>query len=173
MLDLHPFNMERTILSLGSNLGDSQSILQKAIASLIKHGERIVISDMYTTAPWGNADQPDFLNCAISMWVSCTPLQLLKRVQQIEQQFGRERKEHWGARTLDIDIILFGSIISKASTLTLPHPHFKDRNFVLIPMRDLNRKAPFREFALTKGVEQLIVECKDKSNVIKIEKVIK
>ncbi len=127
------------ILSLGSNMGDRKKTLDDAI-EVIRSNE--AVSDLkcasfYETEPVGYLDQPWFLNTCVSIETTMEPLELLDYVQGIEQDFHRERTIRWGPRTLDIDIITYGDITMNTKRLTLPHPRYKERAFVLVPMSEL------------------------------------
>ncbi|MCR5615432.1 MAG: 2-amino-4-hydroxy-6-hydroxymethyldihydropteridine diphosphokinase [Saccharofermentans sp.] len=127
------------MLSLGSNIGDRKKTLDDAI-EVIRSNE--AVSDLkcasfYETEPVGYLDQPWFLNTCVSFATTMEPLELLDYVQGIEQDFHRERTIRWGPRTLDIDIITYGDITMNTKRLTLPHPRYKERAFVLVPMSEL------------------------------------
>ena len=127
------------ILSLGSNMGDRKKTLDDAI-EVIRSNE--AVSDLkcasfYETEPVGYLDQPWFLNTCVSIETTMEPLELLDFVQGIEKDFHRERTIRWGPRTLDIDIITYGDITMNTKRLTLPHPRYKERAFVLVPMSEL------------------------------------
>ncbi len=128
----------QSAIALGSNLGDSLTILQQACASLgkIEGIELIACSSWYQTKPIG-PPQPDYLNGCVLVKTKLSPLELLKCLWQIEQQFGRERKERWGARTLDLDIILYDDLIMDTADLQIPHPRMRERAFVLIPLAEI------------------------------------
>jgi 2-amino-4-hydroxy-6-hydroxymethyldihydropteridine diphosphokinase len=131
-------------IALGSNLsssiGEPRDIVNAAIAQLRQRPDldQLTVSSWYRTAPIGPA-QPDYINgCAIAIVTDpLTPFSFLQQLQQIEQEFGRVRQERWGARTLDLDLILWGDRLLKTPTLTLPHPHFRDRAFVLAPLAEI------------------------------------
>lgn len=128
----------QSAIALGSNLGDSLTILQQACASLAKiEGiELIACSSWYQTKPIG-PPQPDYLNGCVLVKTKLSPVELLKCLWQIEQQFGRKRKERWGARTLDLDIILYDDLIMDTADLQIPHPRMRERAFVLIPLAEI------------------------------------
>lgn len=131
--------MTDVYLSLGTNLGDRVAYLKKAVAKISSlEGLNLVKeSKIYETAPWGKLDQPNFLNICLKISTSLESGDLLKNLQKIELDLGRERKERWGPRTIDIDILLFGDIISQDPNLILPHPRMKERAFVLIPLLEI------------------------------------
>lgn len=127
---------ERVAIALGSNLGDSRAILDGAVAELRSHFDRLQVSPWYRTKPVG-PPQPDYLNgCAIA-YTSLDPLAVLDRLQAIERQFGRVRGERWGARTLDLDVLLYGDRRIDLPRLQVPHPRMLERAFVLVPLADI------------------------------------
>jgi len=127
------------ILSLGSNMGDRKKTLDDAIEVIRSNGAvfDLKCASFYETEPVGYLDQPWFLNTCVSIETTMEPLELLDFVQGIEQDFHRERTIRWGPRTLDIDIITYGDITMNTKRLTLPHPRYKERAFVLVPMSEL------------------------------------
>ncbi|MGH9660621.1 MAG: 2-amino-4-hydroxy-6-hydroxymethyldihydropteridine diphosphokinase, partial [Bryobacteraceae bacterium] len=131
--------MKTVYLSLGSNLGDREMHLQGAIDGLAAAGVRVLrVSPVYETAPVGGETQPWFLNAVVEAETELMPMQLLARMQRIEHAFGRRRRAPNTPRTLDIDILLFGkTTIVDSARLTMPHPRFHERRFVLAPLADL------------------------------------
>ena len=134
--------MSRVFLSLGSNIGDRLSNIQQAVSSLSINSRINVLktSSFYETEPWGNKEQPWFLNAAIALDTDMSPVELLEYCQNIENQLGRLRKEgeKWGERAIDIDILMYDDkIISNAPTLIIPHPLLHLRAFVLVPMLEV------------------------------------
>ena len=127
------------ILSLGSNMGDRKKTLEDAIKILEASSEitELKTASFYETEPVGYEDQPWFLNTCVSFMTTLEPLELLDLTQSIEQEFHRERTIHWGPRTLDIDIIKYGDIKMDTKRLTIPHPRYTERAFVLAPMSEL------------------------------------
>jgi len=125
-------------IALGSNLGDSRAILEAAIVMLAKTPGITVTSQSswYRTAPVG-PPQPDYLNGCVIVEVKLTPHDLLQTLLGIEKQFGRERRERWGPRTLDLDILLFDNLIINTPTLQIPHPRMTERAFVLVPFAEI------------------------------------
>ena len=130
---------ERVWLSLGSSMGDRQAYLDKAIKLLDEtRGVRVVkVSDRIKTPPYGGTAVNEFLNCAALVETFLSPHNLLDEIHRIEEACGRVRKERWGDRTLDIDIILFGNKKICDERLTIPHPDCKNRDFVKIPLKQL------------------------------------
>lgn len=126
-------------IALGGNLGDSQRILLDAIASIATIPAVSAIlaqSHLYKTAPVG-PPQPDYINACITIQTTLPPRQLLHQLLAIENQFGRVRKERWGARSLDLDLIFYSDRIIQSLGLTVPHPRLQERPFVLIPLMDV------------------------------------
>lgn len=136
--------MSRAYLSIGSNLGDRQGYLRLAVDGIREnpHCRLLKKSSLYQTAPWGKLDQPDFLNAALILETDLAPLELLQFCQGLEQQAKRQRIEHWGARTLDVDIIAIDGIQQEDPRLILPHPHYRERLFVLQPLLELLGDVP-------------------------------
>ncbi|MDR2255673.1 MAG: 2-amino-4-hydroxy-6-hydroxymethyldihydropteridine diphosphokinase [Arthrobacter sp.] len=135
-LEAAPSRPVIAVLALGSNLGASADTLGAAIAQLgAADGVDVVAeSPRVVTAPVGGpADQPDYLNQIIEVHTTLAPLRLLALAHEVEQTHHRERIVRWGPRTLDIDIITFGSLRSEDKELTLPHPRAAERGFVLVP----------------------------------------
>ena len=125
-------------IGLGSNLGDSRSILSGAIDRLRSSSqiEIIAVSSWYQTAPIG-PPQPDYLNGCATLQTSLAPLDLLNLLHSIESEFGRIRQERWGARTLDLDLLLYDDLIINLPTLQIPHPRMLERAFVLTPLAEI------------------------------------
>ena len=126
-------------LSIGANLGRRAATLREAIRRLAGlSGTRLLAaSSFYETAPWGKTDQPPFLNGVVQLETALSPEALLHETQAIEQALGRVRHEHWGARTIDIDLVYAGNIRRDTPELRLPHPYLLERAFVLEPLREI------------------------------------
>ncbi|AFZ47307.1 2-amino-4-hydroxy-6-hydroxymethyldihydropteridin epyrophosphokinase [Cyanobacterium stanieri PCC 7202] len=125
-------------IALGSNLGESKDNLQTAVAriKLAPQIELIQCSHWYQTKPVG-PPQPDYINGCITIHTTFTPIELLNFLLIIELIFGRERNEKWGARTLDLDLILYDDLILDLPNLKVPHPLMRERVFVLIPLAEI------------------------------------
>ena len=130
---------EEVCLSIGSNLGDRRRYLTDAVGELERlSGIRdLRVSEFAETAAYGKTDQPDFLNAAVVCRTLYPPHALLEKLHEIEAAAGRERAEHWGPRTLDLDIIFYGDRILEEPELTVPHPDMQNRAFVLQPLAEL------------------------------------
>ncbi len=129
----------RVHLSLGSNLGDRELNLHRALEALEADAGVVIISvsHYYETEPVGMAEQPDFLNLAVEIETELAPLELLNAVKEIEARLGRTPSEPWGPRVMDIDIILWGQQTVMTEPLTVPHKEFRKRAFVLAPLAEI------------------------------------
>jgi len=133
--------MTELYLSLGSNLGDREQMLRRAIQLI---GERIGtlqrVSSFIETEPWGFQSEHPFLNAACLVQTTLSPEQCLDETQKIERELGRKRKSRDGVycdRPIDIDLLLYGDLKLNTPRLTLPHPHMLERDFVMIPLREI------------------------------------
>ena len=130
--------MNGVYLLLGSNLGDRESYITGATNLLAERvGTVEVVSSYYETASWGKTEQPDFINQAIYLQTNLSPQELLITILDIEKQFGRQRIEKWGSRTIDIDILFYADMIIKESDLVVPHPYLHERAFALLPLAEI------------------------------------
>ncbi len=124
-------------LGLGSNLGDKEANCRKAIALLAKSGRIVRASSLYCTKPMGYAAQDDFINVVVELETGLLPEELLKQCRAIEEELGRMRTVHWGPRTIDVDILLYGLVMIETPELTIPHPLLHTRRFVLVPICEI------------------------------------
>ena len=128
-------------LSLGSNLGDRERMLHRAIALIDERvGTVQRVSSFIETEPWGFESEHPFLNAACMVLTTLSPEQCLEETQQIERELGRTTKSKDGVyhdRPIDIDLLMYGDLKLSTPTLTLPHPHMQERNFVMIPLREI------------------------------------
>jgi len=160
--------MKTVYIGLGSNLsgsmGDPQKQMQTALEKISDHPEihQLNTSSFYRTSPVGPQDQPDFINAVAQAKTSLTPLALLDYLQQIENEHGRERKEYWGARTLDLDILIFGHQSIHNTRLIIPHPRIEERAFVLVPLLEVK---PNFSSASGKSITDLLAKCSDQGIV--------
>lgn len=152
--------MNTAYLLLGSNEGDRVDWLNKAIEQLQETcGQVTQQSDLYETAAWGIEDQPSFLNMALCISTTLQPTTLLKNINIIEANLGRQRTLKWGQRTLDIDILFYNSEVINLPELIVPHPQLEKRRFALVP---LNEIAPDLMHPIShKKIAQLLDECED------------
>ncbi len=149
-------------IGLGSNLGDSLLILEAAIETLVQTSgiKLLAKSNWYRTKPIG-PPQPDYLNGCVVVEVEIIPELLLEILLKIENKFGRVRKERWGARTLDLDILLYGDKIINRPKLQVPHPRMCSRAFVLVPLVEIapDWVEPVSGFAIKELVKD--VDCSE------------
>ncbi|WP_336150329.1 2-amino-4-hydroxy-6-hydroxymethyldihydropteridine diphosphokinase [Acinetobacter pittii] len=127
----------KTYIGLGSNLGDSRQILSEAIAKLKTLGG-VKFSKLYQSPPMGPQDQPNYLNAVAELNTDLMPLDLLDQLQRFEQEAGRVRVRRWGERTLDLDLLIYGDEKIQNERLTVPHIGILERDFVVIPLLDLD-----------------------------------
>ena len=127
----------KVVIALGSNLGDRTATLDAAVDSLRKIINVKSVSTFIETDPVGGPKQPDYLNAVLIGESGLEPIQLLFAMQEIELLAGRERAERWGARTLDLDLIVAGDLQMNSELLTLPHPRAHERRFVLDPWLEI------------------------------------
>ncbi|MCK4863791.1 MAG: 2-amino-4-hydroxy-6-hydroxymethyldihydropteridine diphosphokinase [Gammaproteobacteria bacterium] len=151
--------MNNVFIGLGSNLDEPLSQLNKAIERLkqLKTLTFIKASNFYSSPPMGPQDQPDYINAVVEVKTNLMAEQLLDELQKIENDQGRIRTQHWGARTLDLDILLFGKDVINSERLIVPHCGISERNFVLYPLSDLldsNFKIPGLG-----GINDLLADC--------------
>lgn len=147
-------------------MGNSKASLSKAVTQLKKNiGAVIRQSGLYSTAAWGNTQQPDFLNQVLIIETTLTARQTMQTILHIEKIMGRVRTAKNAPRNIDIDILFFNREIIQEDDLCVPHPRIQNRRFVLVPLNELspNLKHP----VLGKTVHQLLINCPDKLNVKK------
>ena len=130
---------ELAYIGIGSNLDDRRAYLASGLAQLlaVPRIELHAVSSVYETAPIGYTDQPPFLNAVFSVRTDLPPQDLLHAMQRAENSHHRQRRIHWGPRTLDLDLLLYGACRIDAGNLLLPHPHMTARAFVLVPLCEI------------------------------------
>lgn len=143
-------------LALGSNLNGPERQIRLAVNSLrkLRDVQVIKVASLYFNKAWGRKAQPDFCNTVIAVKTILSPELLLKICQKIEHKQGRHRKLRWGSRSLDIDIILYGSLSRNSPELTIPHPRMHERDFVLIPLHEI--ASHNKNFYLNTGLSPLV-----------------
>jgi len=141
-------------IALGSNLGDREANLRNAASALSEHVQGLRLSSFIETAPVGVGPQPNFLNAAAVGHTSLSPRELLNLLLATEQQFGRERPYPGAPRTLDLDLILHDAAVLDEPGLVVPHPRFRDRLFVLLPLVEI--AADWRDPVTGRTVEELV-----------------
>lgn len=145
----------RAVIALGSNLGNPKVNLDSAVALLRESTEVIAVSTFYRSAPIGGPVQPDFLNAVCLIESELPAIELLSLLHGIEKSLGRQRLQHWGPRTLDLDLIQYGALLSKSVELELPHPRAHERRFVLEPWYEIDADAVL----LTHGrIDQILAQ---------------
>ncbi len=158
---------QTVILALGSNLGDSAETLAAAVRDIADHAGITLsrLSPVAQTKPVGGPEQPDYLNMVIEVVTELAPLEVLDLCQETEARHHREREERWGARTLDVDIIVYGDHQCNDERLTLPHPRAAERAFVLEPWRWMNPDAQL----LGRSVAELAAHAPDRDGIVRYE----
>lgn len=152
------------VIAIGSNLGDSLETMQNAVGALWLALDLRSASRVYETAPVGGPAQPSYLNAVVVGTTQMSPQRLLRTLQDIELEHGRVRKERWGPRTLDLDLIQYGDpifdtdVVLSTEALTLPHPRARERAFVLVPWADADSEAALRVDGQVRRVADLAVE---------------
>lgn len=151
--------MTAALIALGSNIGESRSLLVTAVHEINELAATRVeaVSRLYATAPVGYEDQPDFLNAAALLETQLSPADLLAALHHIEVVHGRTREVRWGPRTLDLDVIDYEGFVSSEPELQIPHPRATERQFVLQPLADV---APMWRLS-GQAVENLVAQSDD------------
>ena len=126
------------ILALGTNIEPREQYLKDALRKIVDNNIKIILeSSIYETPAWGGVADQNFLNMCVEVETELDAYELLDTIQKIELELGRVRKEHWGNRTIDIDIITFNDLIFNDNRLIVPHKYIHDRNFVLAPLVEM------------------------------------
>ena len=131
----------KAVVALGANIGNPLEQMDLAVAMLKESTQVIALSSYYLTKPVGGPEQPDYINAVCILESELPALELLSLLHGIEKSLGRERLEKWGPRTIDLDLIQYGPLLSKAEELELPHPRAHERRFVLEPWHEIEPDA--------------------------------
>jgi 2-amino-4-hydroxy-6-hydroxymethyldihydropteridine diphosphokinase len=159
--------MEISYILTGGNLGKRQENLEKAAAFIEDRcGKILRRSGLYETAAWGIETQPDFLNQVLELETKLSPQELLNSLLDIEKEMGRIRGEKFGPRTIDLDILLFGSHIMQTPLLEIPHPRIAERRFVLEPLAELIGDQIHTVSCLS--IREMLLRCSDPLSVRKV-----
>ena len=143
----------RAVVALGANLEEPRKAIELAIELLKQSTDVIAISSMYETAPVGGPEQDNYINAVVTLESELPAADLLALLHGIEKSMGRVRDERWGPRVIDLDLIQYGTLLSKSEELTLPHPRAHERRFVLEPWHEIDADALW----LTHGrIDQLL-----------------
>ncbi len=159
--------MKRVYLSLGTNVGDRERLLEEALKRLAEAGLRLRrVSSVYETEPLGRRDQPWFLNLVVEADTDLFPRMLLMRIQRVERELGRRRLAREAPRTIDIDVLLYGDAVIHPPELQIPHPRLPDRRFVLEPLAEL---APDLRHPISRRTVRAMLEGKRGQRVRKVD----
>ena len=160
-------NKHTVVILLGSNIGARQDWMQQATSHISDEiGQINATSNYYETKAWGNEDQADFLNQVLVCTTSHTPIEVLVLCLSIEKKLGRNRKEKWGNRTIDIDILDYDSEICATNKLKIPHPYLHERRFTLVPLVEVLPDFVHPVFNVTN--KELLERCGDGLEVRKL-----
>ena len=151
------------VLCLGGNKGDREKLLFRAIEDLNNHFHLVRVSKIYESEAWGGVAEGSFLNQLAIISTQFQAQDVLDIIQKIEQDLGRKREDHWGNRTMDIDILYFGTEIISTEKLSIPHPYIAERKFVLLPLVEL--LPDFKNPISGKTSLEMLGECADSSKV--------
>ncbi len=157
----------RVFLGLGSNVGERHRMLQRAAAAIRALPDVRVVwySSVYETEPFGMPDQGKFLNAVGEVETTASPRELLRATKEIEGRLGRQAREHWGPREIDIDILLYDGLVQNDEDITVPHPGLAGRRFVLVPFREIAPDVVHPVSGMT--IEELAGQCRDAGRVVK------
>lgn len=156
----------RAHIGLGSNLGDREAALQRALEALARRGFHVATrSSLYWTEPVGGPPQEWYLNAVAAGHTTLTPEELLRACLDVERELGRVRGVRNGPRTLDADLLLYGDEVRAGEALELPHPRLHERRFVLVPLCEIDPGA--RHPLLGLSMVELLARCPDRSRVLR------
>jgi len=165
--------MEHSVfLGLGSNQGEKIKNCEQAIEEILKLGGGFLLSrsSWYYSEPWGKEDQDWFINGVIQIRTELSPDELLMKFKEIEKRLGRENREKWGPRVIDIDILFYDDLFLESPEMEIPHPRISERNFVLIPFAEI---APqFVHPVFKKTIKKFLDTSPDRKKVVKVSEVL-
>ena len=153
--------MHKVFLGLGSNVGNKIENIKKAINLLQEKINNIEVAPFYVSKAVGYENQDDFVNTVLKGYTKLNPFELLEFTKQVEKQVGRIYRFHWGPREIDIDILFYDDLVINTEDLVIPHPRIQERDFVLIPLSDL--EDGFIHPSLNLKIKELLEKLKDKS----------
>jgi 2-amino-4-hydroxy-6-hydroxymethyldihydropteridine diphosphokinase len=161
--------MYRVFLGLGSNLGDRAGLLNRAASAIagLRETRMIWSSSVYETEPFGRTDQPKFLNAVLEVETELSPAALLAAVKDVETRLGRQSREQWGPREIDVDILMYDGLVQNDDVVHVPHPGLPARRFVLIPLREIAPDLVHPVSGMT--VEEMAAACSDVGRVVKTQ----
>ena len=156
-------------LGLGSNIGDARAHIKRSIKAIASQTNiaLVDVASLYATTAWGKTDQADFVNTVVQISTILSPQQLLRAMQTIENDMGRVRIDKWGPRIIDIDILLYDKFVVNQQQLVIPHPYITQRDFVLVPLFELNPRLIIPEHG---KLEKFMPKNLDGDHIIAIEK---
>jgi 2-amino-4-hydroxy-6-hydroxymethyldihydropteridine diphosphokinase len=156
------------VIAVGANLGEAAMVVGEALCTLADRldGDLVARSSLYRTAPVGGPEQPDFINAVAIVDSELEPSEILSRLQAMENESGRVRDIRWGPRTLDLDVIVAGDVVSDDPNLTIPHPRAHERSFVLLPWLEIE---PLAQIPGIGAVEQLVNAGFDNQDIAVVE----
>lgn len=156
----------RAFLGLGSNVGEREKFLNKAVSELkgLRDTKIVWPSSVYETDPVGKTDQPKFLNAVVEIETTLEPKRLYAEVKAVEHRIGRTKTERWGPREIDIDVLLYDGVVFKDEEVTVPHPEMERRRFVLVPLKEIAPDLVHPVNGMT--MEELAEACKDGGRVV-------
>lgn len=155
--------MHKAVLLIGGNEGDRLDLISQTLILISALGNLVKVSSIYESQAWGGNSKGNFLNQAVILETSDTPEDLLRDTQKIEMKLGRKRHQHWGNRTMDIDLIYFDDRVFHTENLIVPHPLMSERRFVLVPLVEILPDLKHPVFGLSNQI--LLERCSDKSEV--------
>lgn len=155
--------MHQAVLLIGGNIGDREQLIRQALHLISEAGALGKVSSVYETQAWGQVSEGHFLNQALLLETPASPVELLVATQQIENALGRTRQQHWGNRTMDIDLLYYDELVYQDDNLIIPHPLLAERKFVLVPLAEILPDYIHPVFQLSN--QELLKRCTDRSDV--------